>query len=223
MKDAVFGIELRGSTTLDRCTIRAACKAKNAAGVLVRSASASPRLQGCTIHGCGHAGMILASGARGSIGDCAVSGCGANGVLVLTGCALTAQGCTVVDCAESAFAIGGRAAASLSACELRANGGAAGAASVAVKPAGRAALRECKVLDGTGMGVSLADGAECDLEVSAYNRVITPSCEYAQCDLEVKPLAPCAPPWRTRASLRCMRGGRQRGLCTSHPAQEASW
>ena len=166
-KDAVFGIELRGSTTLERCTVRAACRAKNAAGVLVRSASASPRLQGCTIHACGHAGMILASGARGSIGDCAISGCGANGVLVLTGCALTAQGCTVVECAESAFAIGGRAAASLGACEMRANGGGAGVASIVVKPGGRAALRECKVLDGTGMGVSLADGAEADMEVRA--------------------------------------------------------
>ena len=59
-----FGVEVRGKTLIDECRVSARCRAKNACGVLARGAAAAPTLRGCIVHECGHAGVLLASGAR---------------------------------------------------------------------------------------------------------------------------------------------------------------
>ena len=158
--DTCFGIELRGKTLVESCHISARCSAKNACGVLARGSAAMPTLRGCTLHDCGGAGVILASGARVTLVESEVRDCAGCGVLVLAGGVLDAQGGGVTGCAEGALSIAGRAAASLTGCELSANGGASGVASISAKALGRLAMKECTVRGASGMGVQLADGAE---------------------------------------------------------------
>ena len=158
--DTCFGIELRGKTLVESCLISARCGAKNACGVLARGSAATPTLRSCTVHDCGNAGVILASGARVTLVESDVRACAGCGVLVLASCVLDAQGGGVTGCAEGALSIAGRAAASLTGCELSANGGASGVASVSAKALGRLAMKECTVRGASGMGVQLADGAE---------------------------------------------------------------
>ena len=158
-----FGIELRGKTLVDSCRISALCRAKNACGVLARGAAAAPTLQGCTVHACGHAGLLLATGARVTLVQSDVRECAGSGILLLANCVVDAQGCTLSGCAEGALVVAGRAAATLSGCALSANGGANAVASVAAKAGGRLVMRESSVVDGSGVGVQLADGAEANL------------------------------------------------------------
>lgn len=163
MPEPCFGVELRGKTLLDSCRISARCRAKNACGVLARGAAAAPTVRGCTVHECGHAGVLLATGARLTLVQSEVRDCRGSGVFLLANCVLEAQGSTLSSCADGALVVAGRAAANLSGCELRANGGSQGIPSVSAKAGGRLVMRECEVHDGSGMGVQLADGAEANL------------------------------------------------------------
>lgn len=162
--EPVFGLELRGGTTVERCRIRAACRARNAAGVLARTATAMPTLNQCIVDGCGYAGMILAAGASASLSGCTLRGCGGGGVLVLQGCSLKALTSTIAGCAESAMTVGGKATADLRECTLSDNGGTGGVPTASFKAGSRGILRGCRVLDGRGVGIQLAEESDCEVE-----------------------------------------------------------
>ena len=155
-----FAIEVRGRTEIVACHVTARCRVKNSSGVLARGAAAAAILYDCAVRDCGHAGLLLASGARATLMRTEVRCCMGIGIVALAGCVLDAQGGCIVDCDEGAVAVLGRAAVSLSSVKLASNGGAAGAATVSVRGGGRISLKECEVRDARGMGVQLADGAE---------------------------------------------------------------
>jgi hypothetical protein len=151
-----FGIEVRGKTLLDNCHISALCRTKNACALLARGTAAAPTVRGCVVQDSGQAGVLLASGARASLIESDVRNCGSSGVLVLANCVLDVQGGHVSGCTDGALAVAGRAAATLSGCELSGNGG----ATVSAKAFGRLVMKQCTVRDASGIGVQLADGAE---------------------------------------------------------------
>ena len=55
---------LNGAVVLERCVMSARSRTKLAAAVLARGAGATPTLRDCTLRECGHAGLLLAPGAR---------------------------------------------------------------------------------------------------------------------------------------------------------------
>ena len=61
-------LEVRaGALVVERCTLGARSRAKAAAAVVARGGGAAPRLIGCTVAESGHAGVVLAGGARATL------------------------------------------------------------------------------------------------------------------------------------------------------------
>ena len=125
---------------------------------------------GCTVAESGHAGVVLAGGARATLEQNEVGGCAACGVLARAGCELVMDGCVVRGCGDSGVLVSGRARASLTACELRANGGASGGAALSARAHATVRLSGCTVADAPGVGVQLDEGSDARIERSSLLR-----------------------------------------------------
>ena len=152
-------LEVRaGALVVERCTLGARSRAKAAAAVVARGGGAAPRLVGCTVAESGHAGVVLAGGARATLEQ-------TEGALRRVRRArarrLRARDGRV---RRARLRRLGRPrqrprARSLTACELRANGGASGGAALSARAHATVRLSGCTVADAPGVGIQLDEGA----------------------------------------------------------------